>query len=141
MVLNRSLIFAVITLLTGLFVTSSLSGQEASSWQIKGKPLIGLNRALPGPGNTQYPLSGVYRIFPRKAALPAVKPVIYEPSVTAKGFSPADLALFCRLEYKMERAFRFPVKIRLGEVQYVEEMEGKINSMKINPSHRVYGPR
>lgn len=40
-------------------------------------------------------------------------------------FSPSDLALFCRLEFYLEKSVRFPIKIRLGEVQYVEQMEGK----------------
>lgn len=36
-----------------------------------------------------------------------------------------DLATFCRLELKLEKAAKFPIKFRLGEVQYVERMEGK----------------
>jgi hypothetical protein len=36
-----------------------------------------------------------------------------------------DLAIFCRLEVKAERAAGFPVKFRLGEVNYVEQLEGK----------------
>lgn len=37
----------------------------------------------------------------------------------------ADLALFCKLEVKMEKATRFPVKFRLGDVEYVDRLEGK----------------
>lgn len=36
-----------------------------------------------------------------------------------------DLAIFCKLEVKMEKAAGLPVKFRLGEVNYVEQMEGK----------------
>jgi hypothetical protein len=36
-----------------------------------------------------------------------------------------DLAFFCRLEVKMEQALRFPVKFRLGDVPYVDWLEGK----------------
>ena len=36
-----------------------------------------------------------------------------------------DLAVFCKIEVKMEKASGFPVKFRLGEVNYVEKMEGK----------------
>lgn len=39
-----------------------------------------------------------------------------------------DLALFCKLEVKMEKALHMPVKFRLGEVQYVERMEGKLQT-------------
>jgi len=42
-----------------------------------------------------------------------------------RAFSPNDLAFFCRLEFKLEKTVRFPVKIRLGEVQYVDQLEGK----------------
>ncbi len=40
-------------------------------------------------------------------------------------FNIDHLATFCRLELKLEKATKFPVKFRLGEVQYVEQMEGK----------------
>ena len=36
-----------------------------------------------------------------------------------------DLAIFCKLEVKMEKAAGLPVKFRLGEVNYVEQLEGK----------------
>ena len=39
-----------------------------------------------------------------------------------------DLALFCKIEVKMEKALSMPVKFRLGEVQYVERMEGKLQT-------------
>ena len=42
-----------------------------------------------------------------------------------RAFSPNDLAFFCRLEFKLEKTVRFPVKIRLGDVQYVDQLEGK----------------
>jgi len=42
-----------------------------------------------------------------------------------KAYSYEDLAVFCKLEVKLEETFRFPVKIRLGEVNYVEMLEGK----------------
>ena len=40
-------------------------------------------------------------------------------------YSYDELGVFCKLEVQMERAFGLPVKFRLGEVQYVERMEGK----------------
>ena len=45
--------------------------------------------------------------------------------LTETAFNCNDLALFCRLELKMEKAAKMPVKFRIGEVQYVEKMEGK----------------
>lgn len=37
----------------------------------------------------------------------------------------ANLAFFCRLEVQMEKAARFPIKFRLGDVPYVDWLEGK----------------
>lgn len=40
-------------------------------------------------------------------------------------FNARDMATFCRLELELEKATKFPIKIRIGEVQYVERLEGK----------------
>ena len=37
----------------------------------------------------------------------------------------SELAFFCRLEVKMEKAAKLPVKFRLGDVQQVDMLEGK----------------
>ena len=42
-----------------------------------------------------------------------------------KAYCYEDLAIFCKLEVKLEKTLKFPVKIRLGEVNYVEMLEGK----------------
>jgi len=36
-----------------------------------------------------------------------------------------DLALFCKMEVKLEKTFRFPIRMRLGDVPYVDWLEGK----------------
>lgn len=38
-----------------------------------------------------------------------------------------DLGFFCKVEVQLEKRTRIPIKIRLGEVQYVERLEGKYN--------------
>ncbi len=43
-----------------------------------------------------------------------------------------DLAFFCRLEVRMEKATRIPVRFRLGDVQYVDYLEGKIDALQLN---------
>jgi hypothetical protein len=40
-------------------------------------------------------------------------------------FSVETLPFFCKIEYKMGLNKKLPVKFRLGDVQYVDEMEGK----------------
>ncbi len=52
-----------------------------------------------------------------------------KPQATAtRVFLPAPtdhLAFFCRLELKIEKTTKFPVKFRLGDVEYVDRLEGK----------------
>ena len=40
-----------------------------------------------------------------------------------KAYSYEDLGMFCKLEVQLEKKFRMPMKIRLGEVQYTEQLE------------------
>jgi len=47
------------------------------------------------------------------------------PTSFPQWYSVDQLPFFCKMEVKMEKAIKFPVKVRLGEVQYVEKMEGK----------------
>lgn len=51
--------------------------------------------------------------------------MISNNSVNVSAYNYDDLAIFCKLEVKMEKASGFPVKFRLGEVNYVERLEGK----------------
>ncbi|MCB0706970.1 MAG: hypothetical protein KDC34_16760 [Saprospiraceae bacterium] len=37
----------------------------------------------------------------------------------------APQAFFCRLEWQLEKSIQVPVKFRLGDVQYVDQLEGK----------------
>jgi hypothetical protein len=49
---------------------------------------------------------------------PGAAPVVYDFHA---------LAFFCKMEVKLEKAVSFPIKFRLGDVQYVDRMEGKID--------------
>lgn len=49
----------------------------------------------------------------------------YHTAMASRAFDSKDLAFFCRIEFKLEKKVRFPIKVRLGEVQYVEQLEGK----------------
>lgn len=40
-------------------------------------------------------------------------------------FSVETLPFFCKIEYKMGLNQKLPIKFRLGDVQYVEQLEGK----------------
>lgn len=64
----------------------------------------------------------------KKEQFPSLHQLFHDPQSIKqmpKAYSYHDLGFFCKLEVKMEKKARFPVKVRLGEVQYVERMEGK----------------
>ena len=42
-----------------------------------------------------------------------------------KAYVYQELGFFCKVEVQLEKRTRIPIKIRLGEVQYVERLEGK----------------
>lgn len=50
-----------------------------------------------------------------------IKSVFFSPPV----YCEKDLAFFCRIEAKMEKALRTPVRFRLGSASYVDWLEGK----------------
>lgn len=61
----------------------------------------------------------------QKRKLESPKSILYQKSFLPKAFRYDDLALFCKIEYQLEKSVKFPIKFRLGEVQIVEQLEGK----------------
>lgn len=47
------------------------------------------------------------------------------PDFLHKCYSYEDLAFFCKIEVQLENVVKFPVKFRLGSVDYVDYLEGK----------------
>ena len=45
--------------------------------------------------------------------------------VVPQTYTVEGLAFFCKVEVKLEKTVRFPVKFRLGDVNYVDQLEGK----------------
>lgn len=118
-ILINILLFSFIFLSKGLFAQVS--------WQIQGNSLTTLKNL-----KVDLPNSFAKSVIPLNKKgnpeIPSLKTAIINPLQTGnqpKGWSYQELGLFCKLEVKMEKAFKMPVKFRLGEVQYVEKMEGK----------------
>jgi len=42
-----------------------------------------------------------------------------------KAYQYENMALFCKMEVKLEKTIRLPIKMRLGDVPYVDWLEGK----------------
>ena len=49
----------------------------------------------------------------------------FQVSAPPSAYRYEDLAVFCRIEVQLEKAARLPVKVRLGDVQYTDQLEGK----------------
>jgi len=52
------------------------------------------------------------------------RPVFLPPLLPAN-FYASHLPFFCATELKLQKALKFPVKFRLGSVEYCDKMEGK----------------
>jgi hypothetical protein len=92
-----------------------------SEWRISGKSVPELQQApLRKPAFSlwnQMLRTAVKQ--PNKGSTPRISPAF------PQWYSVEQLPFFCKMEVKMEKTFKFPLKVRLGEVQYVEKMEGK----------------
>jgi hypothetical protein len=93
-----------------------------NTWQIAGKSIPELNRQewrLPDRQLLTFSFKPAKKgkTLPDKVLIAAAHPA---------WFSVEKLPFFCKIEEKMTRNFKFPIKVRLGEVQYVEQvLEGK----------------
>lgn len=63
-------------------------------------------------------------------ALPSIMPQRLPQSTQLYQYNAADLAFFCRVEVKLERATKIPVRFRLGDVQYVDYLENKFDGWR-----------
>ncbi|MBI5916396.1 MAG: hypothetical protein HY842_13550 [Bacteroidetes bacterium] len=76
------------------------------------------------PGLPMHPVSLLFSGNP-STLLPGQKNLLATWPYLPAAWCYHDLAFFCKLEVKMEKAVRFPVKFRLGDVEYVDRLEGK----------------
>lgn len=99
-----------------------LDGQN--EWRIAGKSIPMLRQAVkPSPS---FNLLKWMQVIDQHTADNLKRQALASPSTFPQWYSVDQLPFFCKMEVKMEKAFKFPVKVRLGEVQYVEKMEGKL---------------
>ena len=95
-----------------------------STAQTVGLSLNTVKTAMPSVGlPPQYP-----SVFLPKNALNTYQNTainVKKPTQVPSIFSVETLPFFCKIEYKMGLNKKLPIKFRLGDVQYVEELEGK----------------
>lgn len=112
-----------VILLALAFQLQPVYGQRSSS------------NAAPGlrlPGDTIRTPPAIYQL-PSMSVLPswralesATRKQVLEAPPMPAAYSYDKLGAFCKWEVQLEKAARMPVKFRLGEVQYVERLEGKL---------------
>lgn len=113
-----------------LFILFVVPGFGQTELSISGKSLPELQQEVKLSSLSPLHMSTVNFNLPQKKAKPPSLKQIFQNSQNItdmpKAYSYQDLGFFCKLEVQMEKKARFPVKVRLGEVQYVERMEGKM---------------
>lgn len=101
---------------------------QSKPWRIEGRSLMELRReqerVLPLP-DAFLPFSPVHYLSLFRTTDTGLDRTLPTADPLPSAYRYEELAFFCRIEVQMERAFKFSVKFRLGEVQYVERMEGK----------------
>lgn len=61
---------------------------------------------------------------------PDLRTSMLQPRLTPQAYRMAEPAFFCRIEARMEKTAGLPVRFRLGDVQYVDYLEGKIDGWR-----------
>lgn len=112
-------------LVVGMLTIGKLAAQAPQEFKIAGKSYIQLKNDVQHALPTLQLPSTRWLFYP--LADPAQKSILNkQPESMPKAYAFDELGFFCKWEVKMEKAAKIPVKFRLGEVQYVERMEGKL---------------
>jgi hypothetical protein len=119
----------IVAIVLFTFSSSAIQAQV----RLSGQSLPELRRVDPLPVYSTY-FSQSIQHFSLLASNPQTSyPVNFKqlaPTQIPQAWSYHDLAFFCRLEVKLEKATNFPIKFRLGEVQYAENREGKYGDLQ-----------
>ena len=108
-----------------MFAGGTLCAQARQEFKIAGKSYIQLKKGLQ-PSLPIFSMPSNDLQFYRFVN-PTQESILHkQPQNVPKAYAYDELGFFCKWEVKMEKAAKIPVKFRLGEVQYVERMEGKL---------------
>jgi len=102
------------------------------------QPMLLLTKASDNPISLLPPDQlPAYSTLTEPGAIPSLQAILrpsllnnYKQAVNPLGYCADDLAFFCRLEVKLEKATIMPVRFRLGSTQYVDYLEGKFEGWR-----------
>ena len=92
--------------------------------QISGKSIPQLRQELQTTPSFSFNYQSVHLLTYQLPAENATTVMNYHSSIT-NYYSYDCLAFFCKIEVKLEKAVKMPIKFRLGDVDYVDRLEGK----------------
>ena len=119
---NSRFLYQLLPILGLLMFTNLGYGQRKDPWfLLYGKSIVELRATKPIPFKRTWFTFQEIRVKPEHRLSSRLMMKKSMPKV----YSYKDLAMFCKLEVQLEQTMKFPIKVRLGEVQYVERMEGK----------------
>ena len=114
----RHLIFVL------LFIASAVTASKAQGLTLDAIP----NKPAPQATQISNLKSQISNLDPQisnlKSQITTTKSQISNPSAPF-AFNPNNLPFFCKIEYNMMKGKKLPVLFRLGDLQYVNEMENK----------------
>jgi len=112
----------ILSLFIILFFPLLMSAQI--EYRVSGKSLIDLQKEIPDEV-----VFKSTRIIPTHRALPIATEKVLLPQnvMNLSSYYWKELGFFCKVELKMEQRTHFPVKFRLGTVEYVDRLEGKLS--------------
>lgn len=118
----------VTSLFLFIWITVPVFGQQKSS--ISGKSLTELKQEDKDPvlsiSHKIISFPPLFQVMPSGHEHPArLNDLLRKEQSAPRIYSYDELGLFCKFEVQMERVVKFPVKFRLGDVQYVDWLEGK----------------
>ncbi len=92
---------------------------------IKAQPGLPLEYDFPAATAVIFPHFASKILFLDAANVPATPPVDFlnAPARIPAAYNYDHLGVFCQFEVVLERKFRLPIKVRLGEVNYADWLE------------------
>ncbi len=117
----------IVLITIGLLLSISASLFSQEEMQLSGQSLSFYAQILTQPHSESLFGDNLNLPLLKKASAPSKNstPININSQKMPLVYAYKDLALFCKLEVKLEKVVKLPVKFRLGSVDYVDWLEGK----------------